>query len=365
RSLVDALGGHPLALELVAANCESTVDLPEDVEELRKRLAEGEIDDIALDIPELRKNTSLAICLQDSLESLVREEKNGAADAKRFDALGVFPDGSYQNRDLIAAVWGTADRRDARRTLRSLLNRALVNRDVQTEFYFNHPILRAYAYGRLKRDREELDKVRERYARYVVEIARKGFETPPEEWIHLEPYRPHIHRVGVGLKELAEKVLGELSALATPKRPRADELGEDQRLRGAIDLAMDFASAVKRYVVARPEIGEIGRDCLHLGLASARVLDESREEAVFLDALGEWHQKRDPELAMDFFAEASAAARTASDSSLEASVLTHRGELLRATSRPQEALEVLSSALSIHRELGTDDLAASTIKSMG
>jgi hypothetical protein len=66
KDLVESLGGHPLSLELVAANCESTIDLAQDVEELRRRLAEGEIEDIALDIPELRKNSSLAICLQDN-----------------------------------------------------------------------------------------------------------------------------------------------------------------------------------------------------------------------------------------------------------------------------------------------------------
>ncbi len=365
RRLVDSLGGHPLSLELVAANCESTLDLAEDIEDLRKRLEEGEIEDIALDIPELRRNSSLAICLQDSLESLVREEKQGPVDLRRFAALGIFPDGAYQNRDLIAAVWGTADRRDVRRTLRTLVNRALLNRDFNTEFYFNHPILRAYAYGHLKRDPEELEIARSRYARYIVDVARKGFQMPPEEWIRLEQYRPHIHRVAVWLKELAEKALGDLSRLATPSRPKGIELGGGEENRSALDLAMDFASSVKPYVVARPEIGEIGRDCLDLGLACARVRGEILEEAVFLDALGEWHQKRDPELAMQFFGQAAASARDASDASLEAIILTHRGELLRATSLPQEALALLSTALGIHRQLGNDDLAASTIKSMG
>jgi tetratricopeptide (TPR) repeat protein len=363
RSLIESLGGHPLALELVAANCESTLDLAEDVEDLRKRLAEGEIEDIALDIPELRKHTSLAICLQDSVESLVREEAEGEKYLKRFAALGVFPDGALQNRDLISAVWGADDRRDARRTLRALVNRALVNRDSSSEFYFNHPILRAYAYGHLKRDPEWLEAVQSRYARYVIDVARTGFQGPPEEWIRLEPYRPHIHRIAQGLKESAEKALGDLSRLAMPEAP--GDLEKRHDLPAAIDLAVDLASAVKKYVVARPEIGEIGRDCLHLGLACARVRGESLEEAVFLDALGEWHQKRDPDLAMKYFEAASAAARNAGDLSLEAAILTHRGELLRATSKPREALEVLSTALGIHRQLGNDDLAAHTIKSMG
>jgi tetratricopeptide (TPR) repeat protein len=363
RRLVRILGGHPLALELVAANCESTLDLAEDVDDLGKRLTEGEIEDIALDIPELRKNSSLAICLQDSLESLVREEERGATLLKRFAALGIFPDGAYQNRDLIAAVWGAEDRRDAKRTLRTLVNRALVNRDLHTDFYFNHPILRAYAYGHLKRDASFLDQVRTRYAQYVIDIARKGFQGPPEEWIRLEPYRPHIHRVALGLKESTEKTIGALSLLAAPDPPAAAARRND--LPAAVALAFDFASAVKGYVVARPEIGEVGRDCLHLGLACARVRGESREEAIFLDALGEWHEKRDPELAMKYFEAASAAARAAADLALEAAVLTHRGELLRATSRPREALEALSTALRIHRQLGNDDLAASTLKSMG
>ncbi len=365
KSLIESLGGHPLALELVAANCESTLDLAEDVEDLQKRLAEGEIEDIALDIPELRKHSSLAICLKDSLESLVRGEEHGATYLKRFAALGIFPDGAYQNRDLIAAVWGADDRRDARRTLRALVNRALLNRDFHTEFYFNHPILRAYAHGHLKRDAEWLEKVRSRYARYIIDLARKGFQAAPEEWIRLEPYRPHIHRVALGLKESAEKALGDLSRLATPRPPEAVAPGWNPELRATIDLATEFASAVKPYVVARPEIGDIGRDCLHLGLACARVRGESLEEAIFLDALGEWYEKRDPELAMKYLEAASAVARNASDLSLEAAVLTHRGELLRATSRPREALEVLSTALRIHRQLGSDDLAASTIKSMG
>ncbi len=41
KSLVESLGGHPLSLELVAANCESTIDLADDVEDLRETTRGG------------------------------------------------------------------------------------------------------------------------------------------------------------------------------------------------------------------------------------------------------------------------------------------------------------------------------------
>ncbi len=258
---------------------------------------------------------------------------------KRFAALGIFPDGAHQNRDLIAAVWGAADRRDVRRTLRVLVNRALLNRDFNTEFYFNHPILRAYAYGHLKRDTEELENVGSRYARYIVEFARKGFETPPEEWIRLEPYRPHIHRVALGLKEQAEKALGDLARLATPRQPEALVLGKTETLSSALDLALDFALAVKPYVVARPEIGEIGRDCLHLGLACARVRVRACRGSDLPGCARRVASEAEPQARDGVLRGSIDRGTKRSDASLEAAILTHRGELLRATSLPQEALK--------------------------
>ncbi len=373
--LVRCLGGHPLSLELVSGNCKHAKDLRVMTEELQQRLKEGEIDDIALDDADLSRQTSLSICLRLSLEGLERRKPEWV---ERFFALGIFPNGAKQYREMIGAVWGVESQREVRRCLNFLSGRALVNLEDQADAvaYKNHPLVRAYAHGHLKKDKTLHNEVVERYAQYVIELARKGFEGSPETWVALEDeksgYRPHIHYVGTTLLYLIEREI-RLAPLVTPV-PTVDPsevLGGaaehflEKTLGRDVRLGSDFAAAVTRYFVLRPEVGEIGRQCLEMGLACARILGDAEGEIRFLDALGQWHEKREPDTALAYFEQAARQAQSRNDRAMEATILTHLGELLRTQSRPEEALKLLSRALVIHREQQNEELEAATLKSVG
>ena len=367
EQLVECLGGHPLSLELVSGNCDHTANLPKTIERLRARLAVGELDEIALEDEDLTRQTSLAICLQISLEGLKERKPEWV---HRFFSLGVFPNGAIQDRRMIGAVWGVDDDHELSRSLKYLRRRALVNMDARGDAvaYKNHPLVRAYAYGHLRKNQTLHDDVVERYAEHVIELARAGFAGSPETWAALEDektgYRTHIHYVGMTLcKQIEEQT--RMAPLVKPVPDFRPSGVMEPRLSRLVRLGASFASAVTRYLILRPEVGEVGKQFLEMGLGCARILGRARDELVFLDALGQWQEKRVPELSLEYFEEGARQAGSDGDRAMEATILTHQGELLRTQSRPEEALKLLGRALVIHRELHKAELEATTLKSIG
>jgi tetratricopeptide (TPR) repeat protein len=367
KELIAAVAGHALSLELIAGRCKHTRDLAGQVAKLAGRLARGDVGRIALDVVEKkgRKDLSVAVSLEESYVGLREHDAAEATDwARRFRALGVFSDGAMFDRTMATAVWGDADPDDdtVGDSLDGLFSRAMLNRDGTTGLYFLHPLLRAYAHGLLKTDPAESRSVWDRYLGHVTARARAGFSAPPQQWSAMEPLGPHVLHVAGVLAEVLGSRLGEVTLLSEPVGDAALPPDGD---RGEIERALEFARSVLPYVLRRPETGERGRRCLAVGLASARGLGRPSDTVHFLEALGRWHDQRDPHVAEHYYASALDLAAASGDRARWATILSYQGELQRKLSRPQRAMELLEQALSIHEELGERRMQAMSLKSMG
>ncbi|MCP4534128.1 MAG: hypothetical protein GY831_23250, partial [Delftia sp.] len=122
-ALAEAVGYLPLALELAAAQVADDVPWAELLEDLRQEIARLEsLDDLAADQVRdegLRKRLSLHASFQISLRRLSDERR------AHFAWLGVLPEDVSLPPAMASTLWDT---RDARRTLRYLQDKALLQR---------------------------------------------------------------------------------------------------------------------------------------------------------------------------------------------------------------------------------------------
>jgi tetratricopeptide (TPR) repeat protein len=365
--LVGLVGGHALSLELVAGRCKDTRDFDEQVEKLARRLADGDVGRIALTVlgARSRKHMSVAVTLEESYEGLQELDAAECVDwARRFRALGVIPDGATLDRTMAAALWGDADPGDdpVVEALDGLFGRAMLNRDAASGLFFVHPLLRAYAHGLVKHEPGELAAVWDRYVGHATAQAAAGFEAPPQEWSRLEPLRPHLLHIA---SEMAASLGARLGPLAAWSEPSCDRAPVAEATDTGLSRGLAFSLAVRPYVLRRPETGDRGRACLELGLACARATGRERDAVRFLEALGRWHEQRTPPLAERYYESGLALADRCGDRARWATILSHHGELLRKTSRPLQALEVLEKALASHEALRNRRMQATTLKSIG
>lgn len=380
RELVARLDGHPQALSLLAGRCDQGSDLPAILEELEDVLETGDLRLEELDIEEedTDKYSSVAASLALSYRGLERLDRARGSDlAERFLALGIFPGSALIDREMSWAAWGVAatDRRSVRKARRALDvygRRAMLELDEETEHYLLHPLMRAFAFSRLRDDESRFRRVRSRYIRHVVDRATEIYSRPPQEWSAFQYYERHLQYVGRGLvRGVPERLGGDLESLSRPEARRRerdpDEL--DPEVEEELRMGCDFADAVRRFVVLRPELEEWGRDWLRVGVASARALGDDLRLTRLLRYVGRWHLRRSAKVAEPYFAESVrlAANRRNEPGFLfqEGAALSYRGEALRALSRPDEAIDCLLRALEIHRRLGDSFMEATTLKFLG
>lgn len=367
KDLVTIVSGHALSMELVAGRCTHTRDLADQVARLGRRLEEGDVGRIALNVmgKNSRKDNSVALSLEQSYEGLREYDTSEGTDwTRRFRALGVFPDGSKVDDDLVFGVWNDRDPDDERGRdgLDGLFNRAMLNRDATTGWHVMHPLMRAYAASLLKAGDAERASVWDRYVDHVIQRAEAGFARPPQEWSAMEVLAPHILHIATELTDDLTTRLGDVTELSQPAFRAAQAADADRR---DLERAMAFARAVSRYVLRRPETGDRGRRCLELGVACARRLGLEREVADFLTALGRWFDQRDPHRAEQYYASALDLAEQSGDRAEWATILSYNGELQRKLSRPAQALEILQQALATHEMLGNRAMQAITLRTMG
>ncbi len=364
--LVQTVGGHALSMELIAGRCKHTGDLARQVEKLARRLEAGDVGSIALNAmgKSMRKDYSVALSLQESFEGLEEYDREAGTDwAGRFRALGVFPDGAMFERQMALAVWGDKEADDAAdEALDGLSGRAMLDRDGTTGLYFNHPLLRAYGCGLLAAHPVDRAAAWDRYVRHIMGRAITGFSVPPEQWASTEVLAPHIlHIAAERVHDLTVRV-EDVADLWQPVAKVAPPFGDD----GSV-LARDlgFTQAVKPYVIRRPETGDRGRRCLELGLCCARLLEKDSETIEFLTALGRWYDQREPHLAERYYESAAAIAEPCGARAEWAAILTYNGELQRKLSRPEKALELLTTALAMHEKSGNRALEAMSLRCLG
>ena len=180
----------------------------------------------------------------------------------------------------------------------------------------------------------------------------------------MEVYRPHILQVATELMDGFERRQEEIDLLAQPEILHSMS-STDESARREVQLGVEFANSVREFVIQRPETGDRGLGCLKLGLACARILARDDQIVRFLEALGQWFEKRQPQLAERYYDQGIAAARKLTDHELVATLLSHKGELLRTLSQPETATKLLEEALSAHNQLGNRDMEAATLRSLG
>ncbi len=366
KTLTSLVDRHPLALDLGIGTCHRLADVPVAIERLRQSLEHG-VRRFKRDVRAAAdRNTSLAACLEHSLKDLEGQDvENGTDWVRRYRALGVFPDGSYLSASLLKAVWGDSDDdAEAADAIAGLVGRAILRCD-RDDLYVLHPVVRAYATGLLNEQRNDADRVRARYERWIIDRAATVYARPQEEWSGHWLLVNHLHHVGARLASAVEKDVGRLEAVAGPEPPADAALAALEKLdRGLVDLGLAYAEALKEYAIRRPEWGHVLQS-LQLGLACARAASEAASQAEFLKRLGGATSRSDPKLAQRYFAAALELARTISDERQIASILTFSGELERTQSRWESALQLLEQGLAMHRQGGDSRMEAVTLKYIG
>ncbi len=354
-TLVDRVDGHPLALDLAAGRIRYLHDahLALEVFDAEMARAWSRLDNDDRATVGLGPR-SVAACVRISLRDIDALDAAAGTDwRQRFADLGVFPEDAWMDRPLIEATWGVQpeDRAAAWLALDGLQAQAMVRLDERTGRYSLQPLLRACATALLARQPDRLRAHQHRYARYVIERATVAFEGPVREWLHwMGPYAAHLWAIGGILVQHVGKALGDIDAWSRPEAvPFAPVPPLNQADETAAELMLAYTLAVAPYVIRRPGLGKRGEQVLQAGLASARALGDRRGELVALRVLGGWHARRTPPAARPFFMAALDAARALGDQDEEATVLSYLGEVERACSHYDTALDLLGRALPSHR----------------
>ncbi len=368
--LVEIVGAHPLALDLAIGTCDYLDEIPLTLERFSASLRQGIKEftrGLAFDSSD--KNQSLARSLEESLEDLERHDRDAGTDwTSRFRALGVLPDGARSLRELLFALWGDREEEaaDADAAWKALSRRAMLRVGHRGLYFYNHPVIRAFAVGLLEQKNEEALAVKERYRRWVVDTATVAFRHPEAKWAEHRFLVEHIREVRLDLTAEIVRQAGPLEGVASPE-PLAGATREALEKTGAstLELGMDLALALEQRVIQRPQWAKEGLMCLYLGLACARGQNDAAREAAFLHGLGRALSKSEPPLAQRYFENALALAASRSDESLVATVRSYLGELERTLGHWDKAMELLAQALLQHRRSSNQALEAITLISVG
>jgi tetratricopeptide (TPR) repeat protein len=350
------LGGHPLALTLAARMIRLNFtqrDLDDLIAEMREGMMAGEaFKNTQLDQGD-EKEDSVSVTLErtlkrlgwDPFERTVNAELN-ALRQRQFRALGTLaPDVPFSD-GYVAAVWEIEDRKGLREMVAEGLmeNLALTpnpspsgrGEQMQTEWYNQHRLLRAYARG-LAREQGELDGVFGRYADKVIAVAEQFNSLPPENWSVLEGDLPHVTVVG---DELVE---------------RWKAVPEDSKLQ---KQALGFGLNTHHYLSLRREVQRLG--WLEMALESSKMLQEQKHEGLFLSEIAAYYDATgEKRKALNSLEQALSLYRLIGDRSGEATVINNIGGVWDDLNEVGKALDYFGQALIMVRTLGnhTDEVA--------
>ena len=368
RKFIAAAGCHPLALDLGIGNCDAIHEIPEEIQILIGNLEQGvrgfdrDIADTAAD-----RNDDLATSLEYSFKRLRQSDEENKRDwVARYRALGILPDGSKAPPELICRLWGdSGDRTESFRSAKTGLRRRAMLRVDSDGYFQNHPVMRAYATGLLRRQEAQLRTVRSRYQRWVIKRAFAEFSAPPEKWL-ADWLIAHIQKVNHDLSDEIELKVGRLVHFASPEPLAGQRLEAVRGLKyGLANRGISFARAIREYVIRRPEWDGKGMTSLQIGLICARNLGSTIDEVIFLKRMGGALTKGDPKLASQYLSGALELAQDIEDERQIAEIQSYFGELDRKQGRWNSAIERLTQALELHRQHGDEVMQSKTLKYMG
>ena len=348
RGIVTALEGHPLALEIVAAQIrQNGPDFAEELpDRLRRNVETGtELSALAMEGEGREASVEAALALT---YSIMNQDLK-----RRFRALGVLARGAPITPLIMGGVWGVAagdpERfEDAADRIGALVSSGVLSREPGQRVFYVHGLLRSYAKGLLA-VADEAERAEDKYRKTIVVVAENGFAKPPDTWREMETYVPHVDYVGDQITRDAEALWGPLQKLgaAEPSQPGIpNEAARTVALQG-----VNFAAAVTPYIVHRRQFSNAGARWLALGLASARALKEQGLVLRFTTdlALGEIRAGR-PQAALDYLDNAMKVEVDHADS--RADVLERTGHALTTIGDYERAVAAYENALQLFRDRG-------------
>ena len=383
KTIVQALGGHALALKLAAQRARDEPErLQRHAEQYASRIPEGEFKTLDLEQDEAEDN--LRLVLSYSYDELSEENR------RYFRYLGVLTPDSAFNETLLGQLWGIDDSEACYAIIKQLRQLALLERDDdlstgETTWYSQHPLLRAYARALLKQY-DELSTAQDAYTDAIISISQKFVEwkDQPEKWGVLTPYFSHINavgddlvkRYGAGDESQAGRVVGfagNIYPYLFRRREHAVARGETW-FRAGIHAAQATDNANREAWFS----GELGTLLNHLGrnheglpllIAALKLAQQTNDQyyaAVALNNIGAIYQARgELDTALDYFQLALPIWREVGDRSGEARSLNNIGAIYRARGELDTALDYHEQALTIHREVGDRSDEASSLNSIG
>jgi tetratricopeptide (TPR) repeat protein len=343
-----AVGGHALALELVAGRLLGSSLGTSFLSRLESAIRAGTLSHVArLTVDDPSKEMSVAVSFDLSWQDLLdADSRLGTHLAPRFARLAVFAEEAPITVDAAAAVW-KVDPDQAEDTLAELTRRALLNHLGERE-YSQHPLVHGYAVGRLREEAGAEAEAARRHLRFYRGVV-AGFDET--SWRETERQAANIAVAGArAANGLPAVAIGELGGPAPGTALRAFDVEAARDAKGLAMAARDY--------VWRRRVHE-GRRWLEAGLAAARLLGDRRTEATLLTELGVWFNERGQRaMAERFFRsalerwEVLAASGERDDRYGLGRVLTNLGILSRAVDRQEEALALYQRALPIRRDIG-------------
>jgi tetratricopeptide (TPR) repeat protein len=283
--LAIALGGHTMALELAAKRLNNYADKDEALSKQTREYENGlpagtGVLKLKSSRKELREN-SLRIVLHYSYNDLDDEER------KRFRALGGLAFGESFNEVLLKAIWGIESEENAEEYINDLRLLSLVEIEDTTENlrgmqYRQHQIVQSFAVHLLKADEEEYNEVCHQYKSCIINLTEKFAQLPPEKWIELYLYLPHIYQIG---NELA-------TLINTNSSPNQETLHD----------ARKFALGIRHYINYQQRVSLI--DWLQMGRKASKELENVESEIAFLNDIGLLSNSGNRKEALNYFEEA-------------------------------------------------------------
>jgi hypothetical protein len=313
-ALAEAVGYHPLALELAAGQVQLRERPADEITDLIEKYRRG----VPAGSPFGQIDLELGETREDSLDVVLAYSYDGLAEADRahFRALGILAYGAPFDRGVCGALWG----QDATPGLDALRHRALLGIAPEPGWYQQHQLLRAYARALLNRDETERTAIADRYAEHLVGVTGQFAEFPADRWRPLEPFLPHVEEVGAFLVAATD---GEPSATTASRGLTFAAntrylLARRRELRHAEWLEMGLSISKRRLDLGHVSLflNELGQDELFRGRQqeavrrfnealdiSERTGDRARLALTYV-SLGSFFLSSDPEVAPRYLRQA-------------------------------------------------------------
>jgi tetratricopeptide (TPR) repeat protein len=369
--LIKVVGGNPLAMDIVAGQCEHTNDLAELLDDLEDDLKKG-IGALRFSgIATVDAHTDITISLDRSLRVL-ENAPNGQEYLRCFAALGVLVDNVSLDRQMLSTIWGytQAQRKALSEILSTLSGSALIIRDNnENGDYRLHPLMLAYARALLNEQTEELAKSVAHYTTHVTNLASSQFQRPEHNWDKIATLLPHLEQVGKLLSAEFNTLFGspEEMAVSNPEDLSLEPI-DDKSKRDILQQAQQFVEAIHPYIRER-RLDETSLKWLQMGLASVRLLQmDSLHAGIIADELGHWYRSNGrTQLAIDYFDYALAVFQQTGDKRRAAAILNEKG-YVRSTLEPilfEEAKTFHDEALKLYEEVGDNQGQAKALLGLG